>query len=114
MATKFAEFIESNKLDPRRLLVASRQVEMLTREDRAARASKAKAGKAGKAAAAAEGGEAPPGRKGHSGRPVTAPLLDRAIAGKPMSGPAKSRLLRAVNRVLEQRKKDPVDVRALF
>lgn len=114
MATKFAEFIESNKIDPRRVLVASRQLETLTREDRVVIAEKAKRGKSAKPDAAAEGGEAAPTTKLHSGRPVTPPLLRRAIEGKPIAGPAKTRLLRAVNRILEQKKKDAVGLRILF
>jgi hypothetical protein len=115
MATKFAEFIESNKLDPRRILVASRQLERLTREDRARDAARAKRGKGKKAdAPAAEGEKAEAPTKGHSGKPVTPPLLGRALAGKPVSGAAKTRLLRAVNRMLERKKVDPVDIRKLF
>jgi Mg-chelatase subunit ChlI len=45
---------------------------------------------------------------------VTPQLLRKAIEGKPVTGPGKTRLLRAVNRVLEQKKQEPVDIRALF
>ena len=41
-------------------------------------------------------------------------LLDAASAGKPISGPAKTRLLRAVNHVLEQKKKSATDLKTLF
>jgi hypothetical protein len=111
MATKFAEFIESNKIDSRRILIASRQLEKLQPEDRALRLLRRK--KAGDGKKPAEGEEAAP-TKPRSGRPVTQQLLDRVTAGKPVPGPAKTRLLRAVNRILEQKKKDPVDLRALF
>jgi hypothetical protein len=40
--------------------------------------------------------------------------LNNVLAGKPVAGPAKTRLLRAVNYILAQKKKDPVDLRALF
>lgn len=111
MATKFAEFIESNKIDPRRILVVSRQLERLRPEDRALRLKRRT--KKGEDAKADEGDTKAPA-KPHSGRPVTPQLLDKATGGKPVSGPAKTRLLRAVNRILEQKKKDPVDLRALF
>lgn len=105
-ANKFSEFLKSNGIDSRRLLVASRQIERLRPEDRALRLTR-------RQARATEGAEKPPG-KPRSGRPVTNRLLAQANAGKPVSGPAKTRLLRAVNRVLEQKKKDPTDLRALF
>ena len=40
--------------------------------------------------------------------------LTAALEGKSISGPAKTRMLRAVNHILEQRKKPTVDLRALF
>jgi hypothetical protein len=45
---------------------------------------------------------------------VTPRLLTRAKIGKPISGAAKTRIVRVVNYLLEQKKKDPVDIRALF
>jgi hypothetical protein len=107
--TKFAQFIAAKKLDPRRILVASRKLEGLQPEDRAIRLNK-------KRARAAEGGEGAPKetRKPRSGRPVTDRALQAALAGKDLSGPSKTRLLRAVNHLLEQKKQEPVDLRALF
>lgn len=109
MASKFSEFLTTQKIDPRRIPIASRQLEMLRPEDRATRLKKRLAKSAeGKPA---EGGET---AKPRSGRPVTHRLLGLALEGKPVPGPAKTRLLRAVNRILEQKKKDPIDLRALF
>ena len=45
---------------------------------------------------------------------MTPQLLQKALEGKSLTGPGKTRLLRAVNRVLEQKKQDAVDIRALF
>jgi hypothetical protein len=112
MATKFAEFLETSKIDPRRLIAASRQLERLRPEDRTIRRQRASS--KGEGAKPAEGDAAAPPAKPRSGRPVTTPLLARATAGKKIPGAAKTRLLRAVNRILEQQKKDPVDLRALF
>jgi hypothetical protein len=115
MATKFAQFLKDNKIDPRRLVVASRGIERLRPEDRKIKLDKrqAKASSGGQAAAA-EGEEkkAPP--KPRSGRPVTSRVLEAATGGKALPGPAKNRLLRAVNHVLGQRKKPAVDLRAIF
>ncbi|HET9953142.1 MAG TPA: hypothetical protein VFQ61_01490 [Polyangiaceae bacterium] len=111
MASKFSEFLEQNKIDPRRLRAASRKLEGLRPEDRALRLAKRNAKKA-EGGGADKGGEAK--KKPRSGRPVTFRQLDAAKAGKPISGPAKTRLVRAVNAVLTQKKKDSVDLRALF
>ena len=55
------------------------------------------------------------GPKPRSGRPVTPRLVAAAsTTGKLVSGPAKTRLLRAVNRILEQKKQPAVELRTLF
>jgi hypothetical protein len=100
MASKFQEFLSTHKIDPRRVLIASAAIERLRPEDRALRRKKP-----------AEGEEK---KKPRSGRPVTQRLLDSVLAGKPISGPAKQRLVRALNRLLEQKKKDSIDFRAIF
>ncbi|HEX6767123.1 MAG TPA: hypothetical protein VF103_16615 [Polyangiaceae bacterium] len=115
MATKFAQFLKDNKIDPRRLLVASRGIERLRPEDRAVKLGKRQAkASSGGAPAAAEGEEKKAPAKPRSGRPVTSRVLGAATEGKPLPGPAKNRLLRAVNHVLGQRKKASVDLRAIF
>jgi hypothetical protein len=108
MPSKLSDFLETNKIDPRRLLNASRRIERLRLEDRRLKRQK-KAPKEG----AAEG-EASTPKKPRSGRQVTPRLLTRAKIGKPISGAAKTRIVRVVNYLLEQKKKDPVDIRALF
>jgi hypothetical protein len=110
VANKFSQFLTDNKLDTRRILGASRALEKLRPEDRKVRLAKRR----GKASGKEEGKSETPPTKPRSGRPVTQRLLNSVVAGKPVTGPAKTRLLRAVNRVLEQKKKEPVDLRALF
>jgi len=107
MSSKFAEFLEKNKIDARRLIGASRKVEQLRPEDRAIRLAKRQA---------KGGGEKKEGtpQKPRSGRPVTPRAVTAAKAGKSLTGPAKTRLVRAVNYVLSQKKAEPVDIRALF
>jgi hypothetical protein len=116
MATKFAQFLKDNKIDTRRLLVASRGIERLKPEDRKIKLGKrqAKASAGSQGAPAAEGEEKKAAPKPRSGRPVTSRVLEAANGGKPLPGPAKNRLLRAVNHVLTQRKKAAVDLRAIF
>ena len=108
-ASKFAKFLADNKIDPRRVRAASRELERLRPEDRAKRLARRTAKKAD---AKPVDGEKP--AKPRSGRPATPRLLDAASAGKPISGPAKNRLLRAVNHVLTQKKKTATELKALF
>ncbi|HVY31705.1 MAG TPA: hypothetical protein VHB79_34455 [Polyangiaceae bacterium] len=110
MASKFAQFLTDNKIDPRRVAAASRKLERLRPEDRAKKLARRNAKKS--EAKPAEGAEKP--TKPRSGRPATPRLLSAATAGKPVSGPAKTRLLRAVNAVLEQKKKSATDLKTLF
>jgi hypothetical protein len=112
MATKFAQFIQDNKIDPRRLIATSKRMERLRPTDRRTKLLKSQAKASGKPAG--EEGDKKALEKPHSGRPVTPRLIQDASGGKAVSGAAKTRLLRAVNRVLEQAKKSPVDLRALF
>jgi hypothetical protein len=113
MASKFATFLKDNKIDPRRLLVTSKRLEKLGPADRRIKFEKRKA-KANPGAAPAADGEKSAPAKPKSGRPVTPRLLEAATGGKPVTGPAKTRLLRALNGVLEQKKKPAVDLRAIF
>lgn len=108
--TKFAGFIASKKLDPRRILIASRHVEANQPEDRLIRLKKRLGRKAGDAPAS----EPKETRKPRSGRPVSDRALRAAIEGSPVSGPTKTRIVRAVNRLLEQKKQEQVGLRELF
>lgn len=111
MASKIEAFLKEKKIDPRRLLVASTRIERLTREDRSVRLKRHQGRKTEDAAKKKAATETP---KPRSGRPLTPRALEAALTGAPLSGPQKTRLLRAVNRVLEQKKESPVDLRALF
>ncbi|HEX6278056.1 MAG TPA: hypothetical protein VFZ53_33660 [Polyangiaceae bacterium] len=114
MASKFAQFLKDNKIDPRRLLVASRGIERLRTEDRKVKLAKRQAKSAAGGQAPAEGEEKKAPQKPRSGRPITSRVVEAATEGKPVPGPAKNRLLRALNHVLEQKKKPAVDLRAIF
>jgi hypothetical protein len=107
--TKFAQFLATKKLDRRRIVIASKQLETLLPEDRVIKLNKRRA-------RAAEGGEGKEKetRKPRSGRPVTDRALDAAMVGKAVSGPTKTRILHAVNRLLEQKKQAKVELKALF
>jgi hypothetical protein len=108
-ATKFSQFIASKKIDPRRILVASHALETLTLEDRRIKLAKRSGKKEGADAEAKK-----ETRKPRSGRPVTPRALEAALGGGTLSGPTKTRLLRAINHLLEQKKQEKVDLKALF
>ena len=107
--TKFGAFLAAKKLDGRRLLNASSEIEKLRPEDRALRLAHRTA-KGDDKKPAAEGEK----KKPRSGRPITPRTITAALIGKPLSGPIKTRLLRAVNRLLEQKKQELVKLDVLF
>ncbi len=98
MASKLSDFLASKKIDPRRVVAASAQLERLRPEDRAHRLAKRLSKKDGGKPVAAD---AP---KPHSGRPVTAVLLDKINAGKTVPAAA----------VLESKKADAAQFKDLF
>ncbi len=107
--SKFAQFIAAKKLDPRRIIAASVAIEKLRPEDRTIKLNKRRA----RAAEASEGVPKET-KKPRSGRPVTPRAFAAAVSGGKVSGPTKTRLLSAVNRLLEQKKQEKVDLRQLF
>lgn len=109
MATKFQEFLQTKKIDPRRVLAASEKLEKLRPEDRAIRLAQRKARRSED-----KKKEGLATQKPRSGRPVTQRAISAALTGKPLEGPTRTRLLRAVNQILEQKKQEPVQLSALF
>ena len=105
----FEEFLKAKSIDPRRIIAASQKIEKLRPEDRSIRLQKRQARKSEDGAKKKEGLKKP-----RSGRPVTDRALASLKAGKPVSGPMKTRILRAINHILEQKKQDKVDLKALF
>src|SRR5262245_56077055 len=103
--SKLKTFLDTNKLNVNRLLAVSHELETLKKSDRDVKLAKrrAKGGEGG----AAEGEKKELG-KPRSGRPVTPRAIEAALTGGTISGPTKQRILRAVNHLLEQKKKDKV------
>src|SRR5687767_11479443 len=100
-ANKLQTFLTDNKLNIKRLLAVSHTLETYRKEDRTLKLERRRNKKA-------EGGEKKEVAKPRSGRPVTERSLSTALEGKTISGPTKQRILRAVNYLLEQKKKDKV------
>ncbi len=107
--SKLSDYLTKNKIDARRVVGESRGIERQTADDRTLVAKKS-AIKAGKA----EKDEAISKKKPRSGRRVTQPAMDRALAGTALGGPTKTRIVRAVNAILVARKKPEVTFRDLF
>jgi hypothetical protein len=105
--SKLQAFLSSNKLNTKRLLAVSHTLETHRKEDRTLKLDRRRNKKA-------EGGEKKEVAKPRSGRAVTPRALDSALSGGTISGPTKQRILRAVNYLLEQKKKDKVDLKVLF
>ena len=110
---KLTSFLDTNKLNAKRLLAVSHKLETLQRADRTIKLGKRQGKKAAEAAGTKADG-APGASKPRSGRPVTPRALETALAGKAVSGPTKQRILRAINYLLEQKKKDKVELKTLF
>ena len=106
--SKLQDYLKNQNIDPRRVLAASHALEALRPEDRVTRLAKrrAKAGEESAKEAAA--------KKPRSGKPLSRPTLDRAIAGQSVSGSAKTRIVRALNVLLGQKKKGEAALRDLF
>jgi hypothetical protein len=110
MASKIQEFLKDKKIDARRLLAASTEIERFRREDRGIKLEKRKARKGEDAEAKKKAAELKP----RSGRPITQRAIDAVLAGKEVSGPVKTRILRALNHVLEQKKQEKIELAAIF
>jgi hypothetical protein len=105
--SKFQAFLNQNKLNTNRLLAVSHTLETLRKEDRGLKMAR-------RANKKSEGGEKKEVAKPRSGRAVTQRALNAALTGGAISGPTKQRILRAVNYLLEQKKKDKVELKTLF
>ncbi len=111
MATKIEDFLKAKKIDTRRILVASAEIERLRLEDRKIKLAKRAARKSEDPVKKKEGMAS---KKPRSGRPVTQEAIAAAFAGKTISGPQKTRILRALNHVLEQKKHEKIELAAIF
>jgi len=108
--SKLAKFLTTKKLDPRRVLAASHNLESLRHEDRVIKLNRRRAKGGEDAEKKAEALKSKP----RSGRAVTHRAMNAAMTGAVLPGPTKTRILRAVNHLLEAKKQDKVDLKALF
>jgi hypothetical protein len=108
--SRLSDYLKKAAIDPRYVLATSKKLEAFQPSDRAIRLERRLKRKA------SDTPEKPqPGQKlAHSGRPVSGPTLRYALEGKPIAGAAKTRITRAVNSILKQKKKGEVTIRELF
>jgi hypothetical protein len=107
MASKLEQFLTSKKIDRRQLLAVSKSLEGLKPEDRAIKLAKRRGKVEG-----AEGAKET--RKPRSGRALTPTALLKLFNDKDVSGPTRTRVLRAVNAILAKKKQPEVQLGDLF
>ena len=108
--SKLAKFLTTKKLDPRRVLAASHKLESLQHGDRVIKLARRRARVGEDAEKKAEALKSKP----RSGRAVTHRAMTAAMSGGALPGPTKTRILRAVNHLLEQKKLEKVELKTLF
>jgi hypothetical protein len=103
--SKLSDYLQKHKVDARRIVATSKGIEGLQPEDRAIRLAREQAKDGDEAAKELAA------KKRRSGRSVTRPTIERAIAGKPLTRKARARVLRAVNAVLAQKSKGKTEAK---
>ena len=123
--SRLSEFIAENEITVEALLSASRRIERHTKSDRELKLRRKqlrmtlKKGDAGEKELTDDekkrdlyqrSGIAKP----RSGRPLTRNIINAALAGKPVTRKSRSKILAAVNAVLEKKNAKKVDLAELF
>lgn len=111
-STLLETFLASKKITTNQLIAVSSSLEKLRTEDRAikrARRLKTTAKENEK-----EKYQLLASKKPRSGKPITQTTLHKLMVGTWVSGPTRTRVLRATNTILERRKQEKVQLSALF
>ncbi len=108
--SKLSDYLKKEKIDQRRLLAVSKKQEQLLPEDRKIKLAKIQA----KTPDAKDTVKEMAAKKPRNGRALTKPTLAYALKGEAVGGPAKSKIVRAVNQVRKQQKKAEVTLKDLF
>jgi hypothetical protein len=110
--SKLSDYLSQHKIDGRRLLSSSKNIEALRPEDRAIRLARVQAKDGDEKAK--EKAKDVAAKKRRSGRPISGPALRRALAGKPVTRKTRSRIVRALNAVLGHKGKTDAAATDLF
>ncbi|MEQ8278377.1 MAG: hypothetical protein RMA76_38395 [Deltaproteobacteria bacterium] len=107
--SNLTDFLSSNDITAEAVIVQSQGMEAYSDADRAKNTARAAARRAKKSYADAE-----TPKVDKYGRGVTKRTMDIALAGSPVSRVARKKIHRAVNAILTTKKKDNVELSALF
>jgi hypothetical protein len=106
--SKLSDYLKKHKIDPRRVVAASKDLEALRPEDRKIRLARVMA----------KGGHEPSkelaAQKRRSGRSLSRPAIARALAGNTVARKTRSRIVRAVNAVLAKKSRGEAKPTDLF
>jgi hypothetical protein len=105
--SKIGDYLKKHKIDPRRVIAASKELEALRPEDRAIRLAR-------KEAATDESKKELAAKKRRSGRALSLPAMNRALAGEKLTRKGRARVVRAVNKVLSHKSKGEAAPTDLF
>jgi hypothetical protein len=106
--SKLSDYLTKHKIDPRRVIAASNDLEAMRPEDRKIKLARlnAKGGDESAKELAAQ--------KRRSGRPLSRPAIARALAGGTVTRKTRGRIVRAVNAVLAHKSKGEAKAADLF
>jgi len=107
---QFSDFIREKGLDAEQILRVSRRLESLTDEDRELMRKRA----VKRRTAAGQSYEEANIAKPRSGRPLRPGHLEAAMNDEPVPGPVRTKLVRAINAILEKKGQEPVRAPQLF
>ena len=105
--SKLSDYLKKHKIDARRVRAASKDLEALRPEDRVVRLAR-------KEAATDESKKELAAKKRRSGRVLSQPTLNKALAGGALTRKARARVVRAVNAVLSHKSKGEATPADLF
>ena len=107
---QFSDFLSQAGIDTGRLLRASQRIEGVQDEDRALMRKRAEKRRRSAGQSYADAGIAKP----RSGRPLRPGHIEAAMSDQPVPGPVRTKMVRAVNAILQKKGQDPVNAPKLF
>jgi hypothetical protein len=98
--SKLSDYLNKNKIDARRVVAASADIECNRPEDRAIAMARIQSKEGG-----TDAQKELAAKKRRGGRKLSRPELDRALGGQSLSRRGRARVIRAVNAVLKHKSK---------
>lgn len=107
---QFADFLNQKGLEPKQILLVSQRLECVRDEDRILMRRREARRRENPGKSYEELGIAKP----RSGRPLRPGHIEAALADKPIPGPVRSKVVRAVNFLLQKKGQEPVRAPDIF